>query len=302
MTRHTQLVQALAAEGVPPARAQQLQRRLERIAKAHRRRKITPIDRSRPIIRTTRKEFTDVVADFFKQQPAKLAAQIVQARARMTKAAEEEDVDAIVESLDLSAWGALGADVEPLLLKIALDGIAVAFKQIGFAPSPDIVAQVNQKAVEWAKERAAELVGKRVLVDGSVVDNPNAAYAITESTREQLRSLVVDAIEEGTSSTDLATQLEESYAFSEDRAETIARTELAAADVQGNLTAYRDSGMVSGKEWILGSEHGEGDPDECDDASEMGVVPLDDDFGGIGDPPAHPNCVCDILPVLTDPD
>jgi hypothetical protein len=111
-----------------------------------------------------------------------------------------------------------------------------------------------------------------------------------------LRAAVADAIEEGTSTADLAAALEESYAFSEDRAETIARTELARADVEGNLTAYRDSGVVEGKEWILGSEHG--DADECDEAAAMGVVPIDDDFGGIGDPPAHPNCACDVLPVL----
>jgi hypothetical protein len=107
---------------------------------------------------------------------------------------------------------------------------------------------------------------------------------------------ITDAIEEGTSTDDLADQLEENYAFSEARAETIARTEVATADVEGNLQAYRDSGVVEGKEWILGSEH----PDigcECEDAADMGVVPLDDDFGGIGDPPAHPNCECDMLPV-----
>lgn len=251
-------------------------------------------------MRKARTELAQFVADFLAQQPAKLAAQIVQARARITKAADPEDVDAILASLDLSAWGALAADVEPLLIKIAEDGIAAAFKQIGFSPSPDIVNQINAKAVAWAQERAAELVGKRILVDGSVVDNPNAAYAITESTREQLRQAVVDAIEEGTSTADLAAQLEEDYLFSAERADTIARTELAAADVAGNMQAYRDSGMVDGKEWILGSEHGE--PDECDDAAAMGVVPLDDDFGGIGDPPAHPNCVCDVLPVLAEED
>lgn len=224
----------------------------------------------------------------------------MQLRARITKAADPEDVDAILDALDFSAWGALAADVEPLLVKIAEDGVAVAFKQIGFSPSADILAQANAKAIEWAKDRAAELVGKKILVDGSVVDNPNAVWAITESTREQLRSFVVSALEEGTSTADLATQLEDSYAFSEDRAETIARTELAHADVAGNMQAYRDSGVVDGKEWVLGSEHG--DPDECDDAAAMGVVPLDDDFGGIGDPPAHPKCVCDVLPVLAEPD
>jgi hypothetical protein len=241
-----------------------------------------------------------VVGPFLAAQAPKLAAQITQARARLGKgaerAAEDDDVDAILAALDLSNWGTLARDVEPLLVRIAQDGITVAFKQIGYTPSREITDQVNAQALAWAKERAAELVGKRVLADGTLGDNPNARWAITDSTREQLRAAVADAIEEGTSTADLAAALEESYAFSEDRAETIARTELARADVEGNLTAYRDSGVVEGKEWILGSEHG--DADECDEAAAMGVVPIDDDFGGIGDPPAHPNCACDVLPVL----
>jgi hypothetical protein len=181
-------------------------------------------------------------------------------------------------------------------VRIAQDGITVAFKQIGYTPSREITEQVNAQAVAWAKERAAELVGKRVLEDGTLGDNPNARWAITDSTREHAPRRRRRRDRGGHEHRDLAAALEESYAFSEARAETIARTELARADVEGNLAAYRDSGVVEGKEWILGSEHG--DADECDDAAAMGVVPLDDDFGGIGDPPAHPNCVCDVLPVL----
>jgi len=177
--------------------------------------------------------------------------------------------------------------------------VRAAFAQIGLTdPATDITDQVNERAVAWARERAAELVGMRRLEDGTLVPNPNAEWTIAENTREMLRGTVVDAIEQGTSTADLAAQLTESYAFGDARAEAIARTELARADVAGNMEAYRGSGMVSGKQWVLGSEHGE--PDECDDAAALGVVALDDDFGGIGDPPAHPNCVCDVLPVLAE--
>jgi len=75
----------------------------------------------------------------------------------------------------------------------------------------------------------------------------------------------------------------------------IARTETIRADCQGNLAAYKNSGLVSGKKWILGSEH-TGD-DECNDNAAEGEIPLDQDFSS-GDeaPPAHPNCVCDFVP------
>jgi hypothetical protein len=190
-------------------------------------------------------------------------------------------------------------DIEQILLDVFGDGIAVANDQIGVVGVS--VDQVNEDAVDYARERAAELVGMRYDADGQLVAQPERRVGDHRLDARHAARDIVDAIEEGTSTDDLADQLEENYAFSEARAETIARTEVATADVEGNLQAYRDSGEVEGKEWILGSEH----PDigcDCEDAADMGVVPLDDDFGGIGDPPAHPNCECDILPVLTAAD
>ena len=51
-------------------------------------------------------------------------------------------------------------------------------------------------------------------------------------------------------------------------------------------------------EWIVGSEHD--DDDARDEAVALGMVPLDDDFDGLGDPPAHPRGVCDVVPVPDD--
>jgi hypothetical protein len=109
--------------------------------------------------------------------------------------------------------------------------------------------QVNEAAVEWASERAAELVGMKY-------ERPTARWcptrtrrwAITDSTRELLRGDVAAAIDEGLSPAELADRLEESYAFSSTIAPmTIARTEIADADIQGSLIAYRESGVVDRK-------------------------------------------------------
>jgi uncharacterized protein with gpF-like domain len=220
-----------------------------------------------------------------KKESYRVAHEITFARTALGKADGGDPdlhqvVDAILEKLNLD-WGDLTPELQQAIIRIATDGVSVAFDQIGVTPSIDVLQQANAKAIEYAQQRAGELV-----------------TMIADSTREMIRSDVTTALEEGMSSADLADALEARYAFSADRAETIARTELAIADVQGNLAAYRASGVVSGKEWVLGSEHDE--MDECDDAADLGVVDLDDDFGGLGDPPAHPNCVCDVLPVLSD--
>ena len=127
----------------------------------------------------------------------------------------------------------------------------------------------------------------------------NAEWFIEQSTRDLLRGDVASAIEQGWSTNKLRDTLESNYAFSEQRAETIARTETAFADSRGNMIAYKESGVVSGKEWIMGSEHDI--DDECDDNEAAGVIGLDDEFpSGDTEAPAHPNCVCDVLPVLAE--
>jgi hypothetical protein len=132
-----------------------------------------------------------------------------------------------------------------------------------------------------------------------VVDNPNATYSISEEMRNGLRNTVSDGLEEGLSSQALAGEIRDGYAFSKERATTIARTELAFAHTNGNIAGWDASGVVEGKESILGSEHDM--DDDCNDNADAGVLKLDEDFpsGDIG-PPYHPNCVCALLPVVMD--
>lgn len=237
---------------------------------------------------------TRSIRGLFATQVGGIAHQITAAIADTAKADGGDRIDRIIRRLTLD-WSGLVPDAEQVLARMAEDGTLEALIQVG-VDDPGITEQVNERALAWAKARAAELVGMRYNADGVLVENPDADWAITESTREMLCADVAQAIEDGTSTDDLAAQLADRYAFSDDRAATIARTEVARADVAGNLAAYQASGVVEGKEWLLGSEHD--GPDECDEAEAMGVVPLDSDFGGVGDPPAHPRCACDILPVL----
>ena len=186
--------------------------------------------------------------------------------------------------------------VDDELLAVGKAGGLDALAQIGVEDSTDIVSLVNEGAVDYARERAAEMVGKK-WVDGELVDNPKAEWVIDEATRDMVRSTVTDAMQQGWSNDKLADELSSHYAFSDDRSTMIARTETAFADVQGNLTAYKASGLVGGKEWLVSA-------DCCDDCEALDgvVVGLDEDFpddGGDG-PPLHPRCECNILPVLDE--
>jgi len=102
------------------------------------------------------------------------------------------------------------------------------------------------------------------------------------------------------------------------RALTIARTEAQRASRSAEVEAWKSSGVVTGKTWLLA-------PDPCEfceaasDAFSKNAVGLEDSFYGQGSeiigkdgnvmvadyeaidgPPLHPNCRCSLQPVLDD--
>lgn len=200
--------------------------------------------------------------------------------------------------LDLRGWDVIAgeeSDLLTILQAVAADGGYQAMAQIGI-DDQDITNLVNTYAQDYARQRSAEMVGKK-WVGGQLVNNPDSRWVITDSTRDLLRTDVTQAIDEGWSSDHLARIIEWNYAFSSTRAEMIARTEIAFADVAGNMQAYRESGIVEGKQWILA----ENPCELCIENAEAGIIGLDDDFpNGVDAPPQHPHCECDVIPVTKD--
>ena len=100
------------------------------------------------------------------------------------------------------------------------------------------------------------------------------------------------------------------------RAEMIARTETARAYVEGQQAAWKQSGVVKGKQWLLA-------PNPCEFCKAAAreyagkVLPLQEafyragavlngtdggrmrlDYSDVTGPPLHPHCRCDLVPVL----
>lgn len=179
-------------------------------------------------------------------------------------------------------WEPLGAAVSPALRRqLKAAGVeeltAIAWEGEG------ALDLINERAAAYAEARAGELI-----------------EGLGDSITEQLRSLVADAIAEQWSTPVLEEAIVDSYSFSEDRAAVVARTELSRAYNAGNAEVGRIAGAV-GKRWVLGSEHGDDDADECDDNAEDDVIAFDDVFSSGDDfPPAHPNCVCAFESVYAD--
>lgn len=236
---------------------------------------------------------------FLQAQAPNIAAQVNAARAKFLKAdlspEELAAIEAILASLQFSDWTVLVGDVEPLMMEIIKSQGLAALAQVGIdvEARPEVLKIVNEYAVNYAQNRAAELVGMRYNELGVLVENPNAEWAISESTREMIRGQVTQAIDEGWSNQKLASEIQDAYAFSPERANMIARTETSIAVKEGAMEGYRASGVVEGKEWLTAED--DLVEEDCQENADQGIIALDDEFAN-GDNP-HPNCRCAIAPV-----
>lgn len=270
---------------------------------------IAPIDRKRPAVMDAVAGLTGDIKEFLASQAIVIARQIDELLAQKINKVDEpsepaeppiyRDAEVVSGALSFTDWGNRLPDIFHTHLEpIIIDGVQMGFLQIDIDPTPDMLDLANERAVEFARNRGAELVGRK-WVDGVLIDNPNPKWAITESTRDMVRKAILEAMKEGWSGDTLKQRLMDDYAFSESRASMIARTECAYADAHGNLEAYIASGVVEGKRSIL-SNRGEHGVDDVLNA-EQGVIPLAQEFqSGHQTVPYHPHCQCDVLPVLAE--
>lgn len=208
--------------------------------------------------------------------------------------------DADLVDLDLSAFDALVTAVPSLLEPAAVDASVETIKQMGLFDRGNLVNQVSERAVAYARERAAELVGKRRLADGRIIDNPNAEWRIDETTRDEIRRIINEGLKNNIGRDEIADEIENSFWFSNERAEMIANTEIAMANSQSTLDSFhaaRRAGVKVKKSWQADNEACE----ECLANEEAGIIDIDENFpSGDDAPPAHPWCECVLVPEVED--
>lgn len=115
---------------------------------------------------------------------------------------------------------------------------------------------------------------------------------LSHTTIDRIGTRLADALRQGLSRSQTA-QLLNQVLNDPERAVIIAGTETAYAVVQSNKELYRDSG-VEMVEYLVA------DPcDECQENYEASPIQIDQTWPN-GDPPVHPNCMCDVAPYVVD--
>ena len=228
-----------------------------------------------------------------------LALALSAASKYLAKDSTDDDAQALADSIAASLQAEFDAtipEVQAGLSESMISGIGQGMLQIEVVDSA-MIAAANTVAQDYARERAAELVGMRYDDDGNLIENPNAEYAITDTTRDKLRQIITDAFKQEKPMADIQSEIisaleDESNGigiFSDARAELIARTEVMNAQVRGNFAVWQKSGLVNKVQWLTSEDEGVCPICEMNDGE---IRTLGDPFPS-GDimPTAHPRCV-----------
>ena len=139
------------------------------------------------------------------------------------------------------------------------------------------------------------------------------------TTEVRVVDLIGDGLKRGESVEHLTNRVSEWFGeeTTAKRAERIARTESARAYVEGQEAAWELSGVVDRKQWLLAPKPCEFCRAAAAEWNEKGGVPIGQafykrghvltgdeggvmrlDYSDVSGPPLHPNCRCDLIPVL----
>jgi len=205
------------------------------------------------------------------------------------RAAAQKAEDTLDGELDRAfEWRVLAENLEKPLASAYLEGEVLAAD----AASLEVAfGLTDAAATEYARARGAELIGMKLSETGELIPNPSAKWSVPQSVREQIRSTVARALEEGWTEKQLQQAIEGGSIW-DWRSDMIARTEAAFALNRGAVDTYKGAGIERVR--VL---DGPGCLEDGHDDSEPGVN------GEVWDleksmefPLGHPNCRRDFTP------
>jgi SPP1 gp7 family putative phage head morphogenesis protein len=194
---------------------------------------------------------------------------------------EKADVPKGFPHLDLDTEVQVTADtLRPAIKKIIIKQSKPAYQIIGI-----------DRELSAAAAPVANYLSKKVF---------RLSKDITEETNSLLGRALADGVSQGESIPQLRKRVQELFTGMESyRGDRIARTETARASTFASQTAWEESGLVAGKEWLTAID--ERTHEGCLAMNGV-IVPLEGTFkteeGPLQSPPMHVNCRCDTAPII----
>jgi hypothetical protein len=281
---------------------------------------VEPLARDNAQVRKQQQALEAAVVGIFSAGGPKITRAVI--KALQESSLPSQPTEAEIAALADHITDELSLDELIKLANVAQEPLAVVAEQAGDRAAAQLrlqvgdyeglISQVHTTALEYAQERAAEMVGMSWDRAGFLVENPDADMAITDTTRAKLRELVVKALSPGSEPFDLEAAIASlkdditgSNLFSKARAALIAQAEIGMAHNRGTFAALMEaekSGLTILKKWTT-AQDSDVCSEICEANEEAGAIPLRQLFpsGDIA-PLGHPRCRCALTGVVSTPE
>jgi hypothetical protein len=250
-----------------------------------------------PMRRRARVRLESALNKVFRRQSEKATEKARELIKKVRKASNDESdrtAEEIYAAIEYE-FSYLPSEARASLEEAGISGANDAWLQVEIDDS-SIIGGVHQQAADYAASRAAEMVGMKYNAAGELVANPNAKWAISETTRERLREIIRNGFEDQVPISELINRVRDADIFSESRAATIAKTEVRTAQVQANFDVWKKAGVTEVKWRATGPEPCPICLENDGEVREIGKeFPSGDRF-----PLAHPGCYCYLQAVFRE--
>lgn len=182
---------------------------------------------------------------------------------------------------------------------IGMSGIARART----TKAPTLKELQRAMGINWDKwkagNRAASLIVNPPRGLSSLLDSRNVTVnGINNTTLDRIGTILAKGLKEGITPAEMARTMKDDIdelLGDSERALMIAQTETSRAVSIASRELYNESG-VELVEWLVA------DPcDTCQENADVSPIGIGETFpSGDTEPPAHPNCVCDLAPYVVD--
>ena len=242
-------------------------------------------------------DFTDALARLFAEQRAAIIGKLKGIRPYVKYSVDP----AVLDALDADKWASQFFNaMKPHLEKQLVDGASAGLDAIGSPIRFDI---------------------HRPEVANFIADYTyRFSFAVNRTTQSDLRRLFDAAEREGATLAEATNRVEDYFNYAERyRAARTARTETVRARQGGEVEAWKQSGVVQGYYWQTSTSNpcpycleveakygrdgahltfGQNFYDRGGSVGAEGQPPLALDYSDIPHPPLHPNCGCELVPIL----
>jgi hypothetical protein len=170
------------------------------------------------------------------------------------------------------SWSSFIEEITSDLMEAMKSGITNGLEQLAITKTTE---EVDKLSIEYANKRANQMVSS------------NGRYSIAETTNDDLHDIIEQSVDDNNIN-NLEDMITEAGIFSRQRAELIAKTEIAMAQSMGNLNIWKESKKIKSVNVVVSPGHDI--IDLCDEHVAKNPY-LIDKAPAL---PIHPHCGCSL--------